>query len=130
MLPKSAALAVSGLSILWMGGRAIHGKATPGDLALFYQAFQQGLGLMRTLLGNIGQIYRNSLFLEGLFEFLDLKPGMQVSVIAKGGIAYIVPVRSFETVQKRLGGNLTERERGEMHRSLREKRDRKLRNAD
>src|SRR5206468_11585015 len=54
--------------------RAVNGQATAGDLALFYQAFQQGLGLMRTLLANVGQIYRNSLFLEGLFQFLDLKP--------------------------------------------------------
>ncbi len=72
----TAALGVSGLSLLWMGARAAHGQANAGDLALFYQAFQQGLGLMRTLLGNVGQIYRNSLFLEGLFQFLDLKPAI------------------------------------------------------
>ena len=37
--------------------------------------FPARLGLTRTLLNNIGQIYRNSLYLEGLFEFLeDLKP--------------------------------------------------------
>src|SRR6185437_12342541 len=71
-----AALAISGLALLWMGARAVRGKATPGDLALFYQAFQQGLRLMRTLLDNVGQIYRNSLFLEGLFEFLDLRPAI------------------------------------------------------
>jgi ATP-binding cassette subfamily B protein len=73
---STAALGISGLSLLWMGSRAVHGQASPGDLALFYQAFQQGLGLMRTLLANIGQIYRNSLFLEGLFQFLDLKPAI------------------------------------------------------
>ncbi len=70
----SAALAISGLSLLWMAARAVRGQATAGDIALFYQAFQQGSGLTRTLLGNIGQIYRNSLYLEGLFEFLELKP--------------------------------------------------------
>jgi len=70
----AAALCLCGLSLLWMGARAVHGKASPGDLALFYQAFQQGLGLMRALLGNAGQIYRNSLFLEALFQFLELKP--------------------------------------------------------
>jgi ATP-binding cassette subfamily B protein len=70
----AAALAISGLSLLWMAARAVRGQATAGDIALFYQAFQQGSGLTRTLLGNIGNIYRNSLYLEGLFEFLDLKP--------------------------------------------------------
>ena len=44
------------------------GKASP------YGAFQQGLGLMRALPGNAGQVYRNRLFLEGLFQFLELKP--------------------------------------------------------
>lgn len=69
----AAALGVGGASLLWMGARAVRGQASAGDLALFYGAFQQGLGLMRALLGNAGQIYRSSLFLEGLFQFLDLK---------------------------------------------------------
>jgi ATP-binding cassette subfamily B protein len=70
----AAALAMTGLSLLWMAARALRGQATAGDLALFYQAFQQGTGLARTLLANFAQIYRNSLFLEGLFEFLSLEP--------------------------------------------------------
>jgi ATP-binding cassette subfamily B protein len=70
----TAALALSGLSLLWIGAKAIRGQASPGDLALFYQAFQQGSGLSRILLTNFAQIYRNSLYLEGLFEFLDLRP--------------------------------------------------------
>jgi ATP-binding cassette, subfamily B, bacterial len=41
---------------------------------MFYQAFQQGLGLMNALLTNVGQIYASSLFLGGLFEFLALRP--------------------------------------------------------
>jgi ATP-binding cassette, subfamily B, bacterial len=72
----TAALGISAFSLLWMGAKAVHGQASAGDLALFYQAFQQGLGLMRTLLGNVGQIYRNSLFLEGLFQFLELRPAI------------------------------------------------------
>lgn len=48
--------------------------ATLGDLVLFYQAFQNGLRLMRTLLENIGQLYSNMLFLGNVFEFLELKP--------------------------------------------------------
>jgi ATP-binding cassette subfamily B protein len=48
-----------------------------GELALFYQAFQQGLRLMRTLLDNAGQLYSNSLFLGNLFEFLALRPAVE-----------------------------------------------------
>jgi ATP-binding cassette, subfamily B, bacterial len=67
-------LLVSGSAIGWMGWKAVRGQAGLGDLALFYQAFQQGLGLMRSLLDNVGQLYQNSLFLGNLFEFLALVP--------------------------------------------------------
>src|SRR5687768_1592869 len=66
------ALLVSAATIAWMVWRAFVGLATLGDIALFYQAFQRGQGLMRALLSNIGQIYNNGLFLTNLFEFLDL----------------------------------------------------------
>jgi ATP-binding cassette, subfamily B, bacterial len=68
------ALAVTGAAMAWMAWRAVRGLISLGDLALFYQAFQQGLRLMRSLLENIGQLYANSLFLGNLFEFLALKP--------------------------------------------------------
>lgn len=64
----------AGAALIWMMWRALSGAVTLGDLALFYQAFSRGQGLMRSLLGNLGQIYSNSLFLENLFAFLDLKP--------------------------------------------------------
>jgi ATP-binding cassette subfamily B protein len=70
------ALLVGGASMLWMAWRAVRGLITLGDLALFYQAFQQGLGLMRSLLGNLGQLYSSSLFLGNLFEFLGLEPSV------------------------------------------------------
>jgi len=65
---------MAGLAVAWMIWRALHGIVTLGDLALFYQASVRGQGLMRSVLGNVGQIYSNTLFLENLFAFLDLKP--------------------------------------------------------
>jgi hypothetical protein len=41
---------------------------------MLYQAMNQGQRLMRGLLTGVGDIYRNLLFLEDLFAFLDLKP--------------------------------------------------------
>jgi ATP-binding cassette subfamily B protein len=67
------AMLISGAAMLWMLYRALAGAVTLGDLALFYQAFQRGQGLVRTLLGSVGQIYSNSLYLSNLFEFLGLK---------------------------------------------------------
>ncbi len=71
---KAIALLVGAIALVWMLWQAIVGILTLGDLALFYQAFNRGQGLIRSLLGNVGQIYRNSLFLENLFEFLDWQP--------------------------------------------------------
>lgn len=68
------ALLVTGGVMFWMLWRALHGLNTLGDLALFYQAFSKGQGLMRSLLGSLGKIYTNTLFLGNLFAFLDLKP--------------------------------------------------------
>jgi len=68
------ALVMTGFVMAWMVVRAFRGSASLGDLALFYQAFSQGQGLMRTLLGNVGQLYTDTLFLEHLFTFLELEP--------------------------------------------------------
>ncbi|OPY76054.1 MAG: Lipid A export ATP-binding/permease protein MsbA [Syntrophorhabdus sp. PtaU1.Bin058] len=74
-----AAAALIGLASMagamaWMGLQALKGAIGLGDLALFYQAFYQGQRMMRSLLGSAGEIYRNIMFLENLFEFLALKP--------------------------------------------------------
>jgi ATP-binding cassette subfamily B protein len=70
----AAALAITAAAMVWMVWRAIGGFITLGELALFYQAFQQGLQLLRSLLENAGQVYANMLFLGNLFEFLALSP--------------------------------------------------------
>ena len=68
------ALLIMGAALGWMVWRALQGLVTLGELALIYVAFNQGQGLMRTLLENAGQLYGNSLFLGNLFEFLALQP--------------------------------------------------------
>jgi ATP-binding cassette subfamily B protein len=73
---EAIAALTSVATIAWMVWRAILGAATLGDVALFAQGFQRGQGLVRSLLMNIGQIHSNSLFLENLFEYLDLKPAV------------------------------------------------------
>lgn len=71
---NAMALLVAGGAMSWMLWRASQGFATLGDLVLFYQAFTQGQSILRSLLGNLGQIHANSLFLGNLFAFLDLQP--------------------------------------------------------
>jgi ATP-binding cassette subfamily B protein len=68
----SLALLTFGASAIWMVWRTMQGLATLGDLVLFYQAFSRGQGIMRSLLGNLGQILTSNLYLANLFEFLHL----------------------------------------------------------
>ncbi len=70
----AVALVISSTAMLWMVRQVLLGLITLGDLALFYQAFNQSQKLMRSLLGNLGQIHSNTLFINNLFEFLQLKP--------------------------------------------------------
>lgn len=70
------ALAVTGSVMAWLVWRVVRGEGTLGDIALFYQAFYQGQSLMRSLLGNLGQLYANSLFLGDLFLYLGLTPSV------------------------------------------------------
>jgi ATP-binding cassette subfamily B protein len=41
---------------------------------MFFQAFSQGQKLMRSLLETLGQAVSNTLFMENLFEFLEVEP--------------------------------------------------------
>jgi AbrB family looped-hinge helix DNA binding protein len=50
-------------------------------------------------------------------EALGIKPGMQIDVIEKGHIAYLVPMIGIDALQTRLQGRLKQR-------GLREKKDR------
>ena len=70
----AGALLVTAGAMIWMLWRAMRGLATLGDLALFYQAFNQGKGLMRNLLNSAGEVYSTALFVEHLYRFLDIDP--------------------------------------------------------
>lgn len=67
-------LLVTGMVLAWMVWRAMQGISTLGDIALFYQAFNQAQSLMRTLMDSAGQIYSSSFYLGHLFEYLDMEP--------------------------------------------------------
>jgi ATP-binding cassette, subfamily B, bacterial len=68
------AFIIMGTTLVWMGRQVLLGLITLGDLALFYQAFNRGQGIVKSLLGSMGQVYKNSLFISDLFAFLHLKP--------------------------------------------------------
>jgi ATP-binding cassette subfamily B protein len=67
------ALAALAGCVAWMVHRAVLGEVSLGELAAFAAALRQGGQLLRSLLGSVGDIFRNTLFLADLYEFLGLK---------------------------------------------------------
>jgi AbrB family looped-hinge helix DNA binding protein len=59
---------------------------------------------------------------ENVRATLSIKVGSMVDVIAKGGIAYLVPVKSLSDIKKRIAGKLSATDQ----KTLRDKKDRDL----
>jgi len=58
-------------ALAWMAWQAVQGLFNLGDLAMFWQAMNQGQRLMRGLLTGVGEIYRNLLFAASVIEKLS-----------------------------------------------------------
>ncbi len=70
---SSAALAVFG-SFAYIGLKTASGAITIGAMVMYFQAFQKGLGFLKTLLESGAQMYEDNLFLSHLYEFLNTRP--------------------------------------------------------
>ena len=72
------AQAIAGLIIFTAYGfviyQTVEGLLTIGDLALYHQAFRRGQSAFAKVLSGMSDFYEHSLFLNNLYEFLDLKP--------------------------------------------------------
>jgi ATP-binding cassette subfamily B protein len=67
-----AALVLMG-SLLLIAYRTLHGVITIGDMVMFFQAFQRGVGYLKDLLFQIAGLYEDNMFVANFFEFLDIK---------------------------------------------------------
>ena len=74
LLSVFLSLAVTGVVIVWVLLRMLGGKAGFGDLALFYQVFNQGQVIVRSSMSSASDFVGNLMFLQNLFEFLELEP--------------------------------------------------------
>lgn len=92
------ALVIMGAALGLMVWRTMMQVITLGELAMIYAAFNQGQGLMRTLLENAGQLYGNSLFLGNLFEFLALQPNVRNGGASKRSLLDIQRAITFNGV--------------------------------
>jgi ATP-binding cassette, subfamily B, bacterial len=67
---KAAAVLIT---LMFIARQTILGNITLGQMAMFLLAFRQGMLYIRELLGSVGGLYEDSLFIGDTFEFLNLK---------------------------------------------------------
>jgi ATP-binding cassette, subfamily B, bacterial len=70
-------------SYAWIVWRTVQGVISLGDMTLYLSIFRQGQTTFQSILAGIGNIYENNLFMAHYYEFLDLKPEMQVAAPAR-----------------------------------------------
>lgn len=66
-------------SYAWIVWRTVQGMISLGDMTLYLSIFRQGQSTFQSILSGVGNIYENNLFMAHYFEFLDLKPQMQIA---------------------------------------------------
>ena len=72
-LAQAFAAAVLTACLLIITLRAIHGAITIGDMVMYYQALQRGIGYLKDLLTNVASLYEDNMFVAYFFEFLDIE---------------------------------------------------------
>jgi ATP-binding cassette subfamily B protein len=70
---SSATMAVFG-SFVYIAFKTAQGTITLGDMVMYFQGFQKGLGFFKTFLESGAQMYEDNLFLSHLYDFLKVKP--------------------------------------------------------
>lgn len=58
--------------------KTINGNITLGDLTLYSGAFARSQGMINGIITNLSSLYENSLFIDNLFDFLDLEPRIEI----------------------------------------------------
>ncbi|WP_022665088.1 ABC transporter ATP-binding protein [Desulfospira joergensenii] len=64
-------------SFAYIALQTARAEITLGDMVMYFQAFQRGLGFLKTLLETGAQMYEDNLFLSHLYEFLRLEPAIK-----------------------------------------------------
>lgn len=74
VVSNAVALATGAGAIGWIALEVFYQRATLGDLAVFFQVFSRGQTILASLFSSMGQTVNNTLYLQSLFQFLDLEP--------------------------------------------------------
>jgi ATP-binding cassette, subfamily B, bacterial len=62
---------------IYIAYQTIQGNLKIGDLVLYQQALQRGESALQALLSGLSGLYEDNLFLNNLYEFLNLKPKLR-----------------------------------------------------
>ncbi len=57
----------------WIALETVAGRISLGDMTLYLTVFRQGQTTLSTLLGSLGGLYEDALYLSNLYEFLELR---------------------------------------------------------
>jgi ATP-binding cassette, subfamily B, bacterial len=68
----ASGIVIAGVPVGWIAWQAMQGKASFGDLVVFYQAFLGGQGFMRAVTLSMAHVYSSTLYMTNLCEFLSL----------------------------------------------------------
>ncbi len=63
--------------MILLSGQTASGAITTGSFVMLFEAFRRSQGLMQGLVADLSGLYSNKLFLNNLFEFLELEPNIQ-----------------------------------------------------
>ncbi|MDY6972537.1 MAG: ABC transporter ATP-binding protein [Thermodesulfobacteriota bacterium] len=77
LVAQASAMAALFGSFGFIAYRTVHGAITLGDMVMYFQAFQRGLGSLQGVLGGIAGLYEDNLFLSNFYEFLGLEAGVK-----------------------------------------------------
>lgn len=74
LLSVFLSLGAAGLVMVWILVEVLNGRAGLGDLALFYQVYNQGQQIVGASMASVSDFLGNLMYLGNLFEFLELEP--------------------------------------------------------
>ena len=73
ILAQAASIAAMFGAVGFIVFRAVAGAITIGDLVMYYQAIQRGLGFFQGLLNSLSGLYEDNLFISYFYEFMDVE---------------------------------------------------------
>lgn len=73
---SSVTIAVFG-SLVYIAVKTVQGAITIGDMVMYFQAVQRGMGYLGAFVDGVAALYEDNLFLSHFYEFLDIQPAVK-----------------------------------------------------